>query len=57
MSKEAIYKEPELKSLPTLEKMVPKGQQITAWLGDLVVRPEGSPKLVKSKESAKEDFA
>ena len=57
MDPNLIYKPQELKSLPTLEKIVPKGQQITAWLGDLVVRPEGSPKLVKDKESAKEDFA
>jgi hypothetical protein len=56
MDEEAIYKDRELKSIPTLEKMVPKGQQITAWLGDLVIRPDGAPKLVRVKESAKEDF-
>ena len=52
----AIWEQPKLKSISALEKLGPKGQ-VTAWLGDLVQRPEGSPKLVKSKEDAKEDFA
>ena len=52
----AIWEQPKLKSISALEKLGPKGQ-VTAWLGDLVQRPEGSPKLVKSKQDAKEDFA
>jgi hypothetical protein len=52
----AIWEQPKLKSIAALEKLGPKGQ-ITAWLGDLVLRPEGQPKLVKAKEDAKEDFA
>ena len=51
-----IWEQPKLKSIAALEKLGPKGQ-VTAWLGDLVQRPEGSPKLVKTKEDAKEDFA
>jgi len=51
-----IWEQPKLKSIAALEKLGPKGQ-VTAWLGDLVLRPEGSPKLVKDKENAKEDFA
>ena len=52
----AIWEQPKLKSIAALEKLGPKGQ-VAAWLGNLVLRPEGSPKLVKSKEDAKEDFA
>lgn len=52
----AIWEQPKLKSIAALEKLGPKGQ-VTAWLGDLVLRPEGQPKLVKTKEDAKEDFA
>ena len=52
----AIWEQPKLKSLPTLEKLAPKGSQVTAWLGDLVVRPDGAPKLVRVKETAKDDF-
>jgi hypothetical protein len=51
-----IWEQPKLKSIAALEKLGPRGQ-VTAWLGDLVQRPEGSPKLVKTKEDAKEDFA
>jgi Protein of unknown function (DUF2800) len=51
-----IWEQPKLKSIAALEKLGPKGQ-VTAWLGDLVLRPEGQPKLVKNKEDAKEDFA
>jgi hypothetical protein len=51
-----IWEQPKLKSIAALEKLGPKGQ-VTAWLGDLVLRPEGQPKLVKDKEDAKEDFA
>ena len=50
-----IWEKPKLKSIAVLEKLRPKGQ-VVAWLGDLVQRPEGSPKLVRVKESAAEDF-
>jgi hypothetical protein len=57
MSPEVIWEPPKLKSISVLEKLGPKGQ-IVSWLGDLVQKPEGSPKLVKTKEvDAKEDFA
>jgi len=56
MPEEQIWEPRKLKSIAALEKLGPKGQ-VTAWLGDLVLRPEGSPKLVKVKEDAKEDFA
>lgn len=56
MDPQVIWEAPKLKSIAALEKLGPKGQ-VTAWLGDLVQRPEGAPKLVKVKENAKEDFA
>jgi hypothetical protein len=56
MSPEVIWEPPKLKSIATLEKLGPKGQ-VAAWLGDLVLRPDGEPKLVKVKEDAKEDFS
>ena len=56
MSPEVIWEAPKLKSIATLEKLGPKGQ-VAAWLGDLIQRPEGEPKLVRVKEDAKEDFA
>ena len=56
MDPAVIWEQPKLKSIAALEKLGPKGQ-VTAWLGDLVLRPEGQPKLVKAKEDAKEDFA
>lgn len=56
MSPEIIWEAPKLKSIATLEKLGPKGQ-VAAWLGDLIQRPDGEPKLVKVKEDAKEDFA
>jgi hypothetical protein len=56
MSSEVIWEPPKLKSIAALEKLGPKGQ-VAAWLGDLVLRPEGQPKLVCTKEDAKEDFA
>lgn len=54
MSPDLIWEAPKLKSLASLEKM---NKQVAAWLGELVQRPEGSPKLVRTKEGAKEDFA
>jgi hypothetical protein len=57
MDPAVIWEPPKLKSISVLEKLGPKGQ-IVSWLGDLVQKPEGSPKLVKAKEvDAKEDFA
>jgi hypothetical protein len=50
-----LWEPKKLKSLAALEKIGPKGK-VTAWLGDLVLRPEGQPKLVRIKDSAKEDF-
>jgi hypothetical protein len=55
MSPEVIWEPPKLKSIATLEKLGPKGQ-VAAWLGNLIQRPEGQPKLVKAKEDATEDF-
>jgi hypothetical protein len=54
MSPEIIWEAPKLKSLASLEKI---NKQVAAWLGELVLRPDGEPKLVKVKENAKEDFA
>jgi hypothetical protein len=54
MSPDLIWESPKLKSLASLEKI---NKQVAAWLGDLVQRPEGTPKLVRTKEDAKEDFA
>jgi hypothetical protein len=57
MDPAVIWEPPKLKSISVLEKLGPKGQ-VVSWLGDLVQKPAGSPKLVKSKEvDAKEDFA
>ena len=52
---EAIWEPRKIKSIASLEKLGGKGQVI-AWLGGLIQRPEGSPKLVRIKETAKEDF-
>ena len=56
LSPEVIWEAPKLKSVATLEKLGPKGQ-VASWLGDLVQKPEGQPKLVRTKADAKEDFA
>ena len=56
ISKSKIYEEPKLKSIASLEKLAPKGQ-ITTILRDLIVRPPGSPKLVRVKDTTAEDFA
>jgi len=55
LSEDIIWEPKKLKSITTLEKLAPKGQ-IVSWLGDLVQKPEGSPKLVKVKETAGDDF-
>ena len=54
LAPEIIWEPPKLKSLASLEKI---NKQIAAWLGELVQRPEGQPKLVRTKKDAKEDFA
>ena len=54
MTKEQIFEAPKMKSISVLEKI---DKTIPAKLGGLVVRPEGSPKLVRVKETtAKDDF-
>jgi hypothetical protein len=50
-----MWEPKKLKSIAALEKLAPKGQ-VVEWLGHLVQRPEGQPKLVKDTMSAKEDF-
>lgn len=55
MDPKAIWEQPKLKSIAALEKIGPSGQ-VTAWLGDLVIRPEGQPKLVREKSKGKEAF-
>ncbi|CAB5238822.1 Protein of unknown function DUF2800 [uncultured Caudovirales phage] len=54
-TKDDIYTPPALKTISQLEKLGPKGQ-IASELGDLIVRPEGQPKLVRDV-GAKEDFS
>jgi hypothetical protein len=51
---EQIWEPRKLKSLASLEKI---NKQVTTYLGELIQRPEGSPKLVKVKGDAKEDFS
>ena len=51
-----IYEERSLKSVAQLEKLVGKNP-LQEILGDLIVRPEGEPKLVPAKDDAKEDFS
>lgn len=53
LPEDQIWEQPKLKSLASLEKM---NKQVAAYLGDLVIRPEGSPKLVRIKNDAKDDF-
>lgn len=55
-NKEDIFKPSSLKSIAQLEKLGQKGQ-VASILGDLIVRPEGEPKLVKDTNDAQEDFA
>jgi hypothetical protein len=52
---EDIYEPKSLKSIAKLEKLGQKGQ-VASLLGELIVRPEGEPKLVKDTNSAEEDF-
>ena len=55
MDPQVIWEPQKLKSIASLEKLGPKGQ-VAAWLGELILRPDGEPKLVRAKEDAKEDF-
>ena len=50
-----LWEPKKMKSVPSLIKLGGKGQ-VESWLGSLVQRPEGSPKLVRVKETAKDDF-
>lgn len=52
---EEIYKPAGLKSIAQLEKLGQKGE-VAGLLGDLIVRPDGEPKLVKDTSQAEEDF-
>ena len=56
MDPQAIWEQPKLKSVSAIKKLSPKSP-IDTWLGDLVQRPEGQPKLVRLKVDGKEDFA
>lgn len=53
---EDIYEPRALKSVSQLEKLVGKGK-LGELLGDLIVRPEGEPKLVPAKDEVKEEFS
>ena len=55
MKEDDIYAPRSLKSVAQLEKLGAKGQ-VAAWLGELIVRPDGSPKLIKDTNSVEEDF-
>jgi hypothetical protein len=54
-NKEDIYKPVSLKSIAQLEKLGQKGQ-VASLLGDLIIRPDGEPKLVKDTNNVEEDF-
>ena len=51
-----IYAPRTLKSVAQLEKLGQKGQ-VASLLGELIVRPDGAPKLVKATNDAQEDFS
>jgi len=53
---EDIWEPAKLKSITKLEPLGPKGY-VASVLGDLIQKPKGEPKLVRSKTDAKEDFA
>ena len=55
LDEEVIWEKRKLKTIAAIKKLVPKSP-IEAWLGDLVSRPEGQPKLVRVKDDLKEDF-
>ena len=52
---EDIMEPASLKSVAKLEKLAKKGY-VAEVLSSLIVRPEGTPKLVKEENTAKEDF-
>jgi hypothetical protein len=51
----AIWERPKLKSVSAIKKLSPKSP-VDSWLGDLISRPEGQPKLVRVKPDGKDDF-
>ena len=51
-----LYEPASLKSIAKLEKLGQKGQ-VAGILGDLIIRPEGNPKLVRDVNNAEEDFS
>jgi hypothetical protein len=53
---EDIYEPRTLKSVSQLEKLVGKGK-LGELLGELIVRPEGEPKLVPAKDDLREEFS
>lgn len=53
--KDELFEPATLKSVAKLEKLGQKGQ-VAGILGDLIIRPEGSPKLVKDTSNVEEDF-
>ena len=55
LPEEQIWEPRKLKSIASLEKLSGKGQVVN-WLGNLIQRPEGQPKLVRIKETASGDF-
>lgn len=55
LHEEQIWEPRKLKSITALEKLANKGQ-VASWLGGLVHKPEGSPKLVRVKDNGKDDF-
>jgi hypothetical protein len=56
MAEEQLWEPRKMKSVASLKKAAPKSP-IEAWLGELLVRPEGSPKLVRAKQTdVAEDF-
>ncbi len=55
MDPQAIWEQPKLKSVSAIKKLSPKSP-IDTWLGDLIARPEGQPRLVRMKADGKDDF-
>lgn len=55
LHEEQIWEPRKLKSITALEKLANKGQ-VASWLGGLIYKPQGSPKLVKAKDNGKDDF-
>jgi len=55
LSPDVIWDKPKLKSPAAIKKLSPKSP-IDSWLGDLLERPEGQPKLVRLKVTGQEDF-